>query len=70
MLQLPLPSATVVPIKVVPSVSYSLTVASGSALPVDTGTLMLVMASLFDSPVSVALVMAGTEGAAAVWSST
>ena len=68
-LQLPAPSATVVPSKVAPSVSYSLIVALASAEPTNTGVWLLVIASLFDLPVSVPAVMTGTEGdAGAVWS--
>src|SRR5205814_5753837 len=49
--QLPEPSATPVPSTVVPSVSYSVTVAPTSApLPVTLGVLSLVLSSLFERP--------------------
>ncbi len=53
MLQLPEPSAVVVPSNVVPSVSYSLTVAPASApLPVTVGVVALVRLSVLLVPVS------------------
>lgn len=62
-LQLPEPSAVAVPKTVVPSVSYNLTVLLASAVPVKTGVVLLVMLSVLDAPVSVALVMSGVPGA-------
>lgn len=64
MLQFPEPSAVAVPSNVVPSVSYNLTVLLASAVPVKTGVVLLVMLSVLDVPVSVALVMSGVPGAA------
>ena len=53
MLQLPEPSAVAVPSRVVPSVSYSLTVAPASApLPVTVGVVALVRLSVLLVPVS------------------
>lgn len=63
MLQLPEPSAVAVPSKVVPFVSYNLTVLFASAVPVKTGVLLLVMLSPLNAPLSVALVMSGELGA-------
>src|SRR5207253_2202554 len=65
--QLPEPSAVAVPSTVVPLVSNSVTVAPASApLPVNTGVVLLVMLSVLDEPESVAAVMSGADGAAAV----
>jgi hypothetical protein len=52
---------------VVPLVSNKVTVAPTSApLPVNTGVVLLVMLSVLDEPESVAAVMSGADGAAAV----
>ena len=68
--QLPEPSAVVLPSTVVPLVSNSVTVAPASApLPVNTGVVTLVMLSVFEEPESVAAVMSGADGGAAVVSS-
>src|SRR5207237_374417 len=65
--QLPEASATALPSTVVPLVSNSVTVAPASApLPVNTGVVFLVTLSVCEVPVSVAAVMSGAEGAAAV----
>src|SRR5204862_241673 len=64
MLQLPLPSAVVVPRTVVPSVSNSLTMALASDVPVKAGVVLLVMLSVLDVPESVPAVMSGADGAA------
>ena len=61
--QLPLPSATVVPTTVVPSVSYNLSVAPTSAVPLKVGVVTLVMRSLLELPLSEAALRAGVEGA-------
>ena len=67
---MPAPSAVAVPSTVVPLVSNSVTVAPASApLPVNAGMVTLVMLSVLDEPVSVAAVMSGAAGAAAVVSS-
>ena len=64
MLQLPEPSAVVVPSTVVPSVSYSLMIAPGSALlPVMVGVVRLVMLSVLLLPKSDALAKSGALGA-------
>ena len=62
--QLPSPPAVVVPSTVVPSVSYSVTVAPGSAPPpVTVGVVALVRLSLFEAPLSLAAARSGSEGA-------
>ena len=64
MLQLPEPSAVVVPSRVVPSVSYSLTVAPASAPPpVTVGVVTLVMLSVLLLPESEPAVMSKPDGA-------
>ena len=64
MLQLPEPSAVVVPSSVVPSVSYSLTVAPASAPPpVTVGVVSLVMLSVSLMPESEPTVMSKPDGA-------
>ena len=64
MLQLPEPSAVVVPRSVVPSVSYSLMIEPGSALvPVMVGVVRLVMLSVLLLPKSDALAKSGALGA-------
>ncbi len=64
MLQLPEPSAVVVPSNVVPSVSYNLTVAPASApLPVRVGVVTLVMLSVLLLPESEALARSAAPGA-------
>ena len=52
MLQAPEPSAVTVPSTVVPSVSNSVTVLLASAVPVNTGVVLLVMPSVFEAPLS------------------
>ena len=65
--QLPEPSAVAVPSTVVPSVSYSVTVAPASApLPVTVGVVLLVRLSVLDAPLSDAAARSGALGAAAV----
>ncbi len=61
--QLPEPSAAVVPRSVVPLLSYSLTVAPASAVPVNVGVVTLVTWSLLEVPLSLALLRAGVDGA-------
>ena len=63
MLQLPLPSAVAVPSTVVPSVSYIVTDALASEVPVNVGVVSLVMSSELETPVSVPEVMSGALGA-------
>ena len=63
MVQLPEPSAVPDPISVVPSVSYSLTVALASAVPLKVGVVSLVMLSVLELPLSVPAVMSGALGA-------
>ena len=48
-----------------PSISYKVTVAPISPLPVNTGVVLLVIASELEAPVSVPAVIAGVPGAAA-----
>jgi hypothetical protein len=60
-LQLPDPSAVVVPREVVPSNTSTTLLAV--ATPVKVGVLSLVILSMLDAPVSVAAVMSGAEGA-------
>jgi hypothetical protein len=62
MLQLPEPSAVVVPSTVVPSVSYSVTVALASAVPVNVGVVSLVRLSVEEAPLSDAALKSGAEG--------
>lgn len=54
--------ATTVPKTVVPLVSYKVTVAPNSAVPVKTGVVIVVMLSVFDVPSSLALARSGVEG--------
>ena len=58
--QFPVGSAVALPICVAPS--YSFTVLPGSAVPVNTGVLILVTLSVPDEPVSEAVLRSGTEG--------
>ena len=63
--QLPEPSAARVPSTVVPSVSYSVTVAPASApLPLTVGVVLLVRLSVLDAPLSDAAARSGALGAA------
>ncbi len=69
--QLPVPSAVAVPSTVVPSVSYSVTVLLASAVPVKVGVVALVMLSVLDVPVSLAVARSGVlEAPGAVVSMT
>ncbi len=70
MLQLPLPSAVVLPSTVVPSVSYSFTLALASAVPLTMGVALLVMSSVLELPVSLPLVRSGAPGVAGAVVST
>ena len=66
-LQAPVPSATVVPNTVVPSLSYSVTVAPAStAAPVMTGMVLVVKLSVLLEPESLAVAKSGVgdDGAA------
>jgi hypothetical protein len=63
LLQLPLPSAVVVPRDVLPPLNSS-TVLLASAVPVKVGVLMFVMLSVFEDPESLAAVRSGVDGAA------
>ncbi|MNV79381.1 hypothetical protein D3C71_1729310 [compost metagenome] len=68
MLHVP-PVAIPVPSKLVPSVSYSLTVEPASAVPVKVGVALLVRLSELELPVSVPAVRSGLVGAlGAMWS--
>ena len=60
MLQLPLPSAVVVPSTVLPS--SNTTVLLASVVPEKVGVVTLVMLSVLELPLSVAAVMSGAEG--------
>ncbi|MNQ95937.1 hypothetical protein D3C85_1115210 [compost metagenome] len=57
------PVAMPVPITVVPSVSYRVTVEPGSAVPVNTGVVILVILSELDTPLSLAAANTGADGA-------
>ena len=46
--------------------SYSVTWAAASAVPVKVGVLSLVLLSVFETPLSVAAVMSGADGAKAI----
>lgn len=65
-LQLPLPSAVVVPIWVVPSVSNNATDALASVLPVKVGVVSLVMLSVLELPLSLPAARSGVEPLGAV----
>ena len=60
---MPEPSALAVPSTVVPLVSYSVTAALASAVPVNVGVVSLVRLSVLEAPESEALVRSGAEGA-------
>src|SRR5471032_2095101 len=62
--QLPLPSATTLPSTLVPLLSYSVTVEPASAVPLKVSVVTLVMLSLFEVPLSLALARSGVDGAA------
>ncbi|MNY48235.1 hypothetical protein D3C86_1835550 [compost metagenome] len=57
------PVAMPVPRTVVPSVSYRVTVEPASAVPVNTGVVILVMLSELDIPLSLAAANTGADGA-------
>src|SRR5947209_2712483 len=63
MLQLPLPSAVPVPMRVLPP-RNSCTLLLASAVLVKVGVVTLVMLSVLDVPLSLAAVRSGAEGAA------
>lgn len=61
--QLPAPSAVALPITVVPSVSYNLTLEFGSAVPVKVPAVTLVMLSVAEFPLSLSDERSGAAGA-------
>ena len=61
-LQLPLPSAPMVPSSLVPFVSYSVMVALASAVPEKVGVAVLVISSELELPESLPLVISGAPG--------
>ncbi|MNV72213.1 hypothetical protein D3C71_1652820 [compost metagenome] len=58
------PVAMPVPMAVVPSVPYKVTVEPASAVPINTGMTALVMLSELDTPLSLAAARTGADGAA------
>ena len=66
MLQLPLPSAVVLPNMVVPLVLYRMTLAFASVVPVKVGVTTLVMLSVLLEPLSEPALRAGVEPLGAV----